>query len=43
MATKWVSLNWLEMEVKENPQHFTAWFRIIMNESLPALKRALNR
>jgi isopentenyl-diphosphate delta-isomerase len=43
MDTKWVSLNWLEMEVKENPQDFTAWFRIIMNESLPALKRALDQ
>jgi isopentenyl-diphosphate delta-isomerase len=43
MDTKWVTLTDLELEVKENPENFTAWFRIIMNESLPALKRALEQ
>ncbi|QCX54031.1 isopentenyl-diphosphate Delta-isomerase [Elizabethkingia sp. JS20170427COW] len=31
-AVRWISLEDLEKEVKEQPQHFTEWFKIILNE-----------
>lgn len=42
MDTKWVTLEWLENDLKNNPDAYTAWLQIIFRESLPALKRALN-
>ncbi len=32
MAYRWITIEDLETEMKQNPEHFTAWFKIIFDE-----------
>ncbi|MDO5509229.1 MAG: isopentenyl-diphosphate Delta-isomerase [Weeksellaceae bacterium] len=32
MATRWISMQDLEAEIKEQPENFTPWFRIILDQ-----------
>ena len=41
MDYKWVYLSELVEEIQKNPGHFTAWFKIIFEKSLPKLLQAV--
>lgn len=38
---KWVDINELNKDIKENPDHYTAWFRIIYNRFYENVKEGL--
>ncbi|MBA5630030.1 isopentenyl-diphosphate Delta-isomerase [Moheibacter lacus] len=40
--TKWVSMEELELDMKNNPENYTIWFRIIFDEYLAKLQYASN-
>ena len=41
-GTKWISMEELEMDMKNNPENYTIWFRIIFDEYLAKLQYASN-
>ena len=40
--TKWISMEELKLDIKNNPENYTIWFRIIFDEYLAKLQYASN-
>ena len=40
--TKWISMEEMELDMKNNPENYTIWFRIIFDEYLAKLQYASN-
>ena len=41
-AYKWIGLSELLQDLKNNPQDYTAWFQILLNQHLDAITKAVN-
>lgn len=41
-AYKWIGLSELLLDLKNNPQDYTAWFQILLNQHVDAIAKAAN-
>ena len=40
---KWINIDTLKLDVKENPEHYTYWFKLVLNRVLKQYNRVISQ